>query len=107
MQELHRSSGARKSQIASLDRAFHLAIASITGNLVLTQLLERVMTLLDSVRPRTLALPGQAEASWEEHRRIALVVSRGDEDAARTELTRHLESVIKALTDAKDTSTEN
>jgi DNA-binding FadR family transcriptional regulator len=85
------------AQLAELDTQFHLGIAEISGNLVLEQLMRRLMQVLAIVRTRSLAVPGQRLRSWEQHRRIAEAVERGDSELAVARVVEHMDSVRRAV----------
>ena len=85
--------------VAQIDTQFHVGIAALGGNLVLEQLMLRLMQILEVARKRTLAIPGQAVRSWQQHNAIAEAISDGDGDAAVEEMIRHIESVRSAILD--------
>jgi DNA-binding GntR family transcriptional regulator len=72
------------------DRDFHLSLLSALGN---ERLVEMVSRLRDQTRlygVELLAREGQLEASAHEHRDLIEAIRRGDADAVRTLVTRHL-----------------
>jgi len=83
-------------QLADLDTAFHLRIAEIGGNLVLEQLMRRLMHVLEIVRTRSLAVPGQRARSWDQHLRIAEAIERGDAELAVARVVEHMDAVRRA-----------
>jgi GntR family transcriptional regulator, transcriptional repressor for pyruvate dehydrogenase complex len=85
--------------IAKIDTQFHVGVAALGGNLVLEQLMLRLMQILEVVRTRTLAIPGQALRSWNEHNAIAEAIAAGDGDAAVERMAEHMESVRRAILD--------
>jgi DNA-binding FadR family transcriptional regulator len=85
------------AQLAELDTQFHLGIAVISGNLVLEQLMSRLMQVLAVVRTRSLAVRGQRLRSWEQHRRMAEAIERGDSELAVARVVEHMDSVRRAV----------
>lgn len=84
------------TELAELDTEFHLRIAQIGGNLVLEQLMRRLMQVLEIVRTRSLAVSGQRARSWDQHMRIAEAVERGDAELAVARIVEHMDSVRRA-----------
>jgi len=78
-------------EFLKLDRAFHCALIEPLGN-------ERLLTMINRLRDqaRLRALPSLAQsdqlvASSQEHSQMLDAVARGDTEAVRTLITRHLE----------------
>jgi GntR family transcriptional regulator, transcriptional repressor for pyruvate dehydrogenase complex len=88
---------ARMSSLAELDTAFHVHIASLGGNLVLEQLMLRLMQILAIPRTRSLMVPGQALRSWQEHAAIANAIEDGRGEVAAARIFEHMESIREAI----------
>lgn len=80
-----------------LDARFHLRIAELSGNLVLAELMNRVMQILEAVRVRSLSVPGQARRSWSQHAQIAEAIARGEPELAVARVVEHLETTKAAI----------
>jgi GntR family transcriptional repressor for pyruvate dehydrogenase complex len=89
--------GPTAEKLARLDAEFHLGIADLSGNLVLEQLMKRLMQLLEPVRSRSLSVPGQPQLAWDQHRMIAEAIARGNAELAAARVVEHLEGVTHAL----------
>src|SRR5690606_1805371 len=85
------------SKLSDLDMEFHLQIVVLSANLVLEQLMHRMMQILESVRSRSVVVPGQVERSWKQHVAIAHAIHDGDARLAAARLVEHMESVKTAL----------
>lgn len=85
----------------SADRAFHNQLVRVAKNPVAERLLSNLLHLLEQSRQESIAAPGRALRSAEEHWRIALWVQRGDPDRARDSMIAHLcgveETVLAVL----------
>jgi GntR family transcriptional regulator, transcriptional repressor for pyruvate dehydrogenase complex len=88
------------SALADLDTKFHVQIAALSGNLVLEQLMQRLMQILAVTRTRSLRVPGQALRSLEQHQGIANAIEAGQGDLAVNLLVEHMESVREAILSA-------
>lgn len=86
-----------KEELARLDATFHLAIAALSENLVLENLMERLMQLLEPVRARSLSVNGQPERSWNQHLKIAEAIAAGNADLAVLLVEEHMRGVTTAL----------
>ncbi len=85
----------------SADRAFHNHLVRVAKNAVAERLLANLLHLLEQARHESIAVPGRALRSAQEHWRIALWVQRGDPDRARDGMIAHLcgveETVLAVL----------
>jgi GntR family transcriptional repressor for pyruvate dehydrogenase complex len=79
------------------DQAFHDQLARAAHNPVAVRLLQNLLDLLEDSRRRSLAIPGRARRSAEDHGRIARAVAAGDPDAAREAMTVHLAGVEESI----------
>jgi GntR family transcriptional repressor for pyruvate dehydrogenase complex len=84
-------------RLGQLDSEFHLRIAALSGNLVLVQLMNRVMQILEAVRARSLKVPGQPQRSWRQHVQIAEAILRGEPELAVARVVEHMECVKAAI----------
>lgn len=82
------------------DREFHLRIATLSGNIILEELMERLAYVLDTMRRKSLSLQGRALLSWQEHERIAQGIATGDSKAAGAAAGRHIRSVATSILEA-------
>lgn len=89
--------GRSMTALAALDAQFHVQIASLGGNLVLEQLMRRLMQILAVTRTRSLSVPGQAKRSLQQHETIAEAIERGDGTTAAERMVEHMESVREAI----------
>ena len=80
-----------------LDARFHLRIAEMSGNLVLAELMNRVIQILEAVRLRSLTVPGQARRSLSQHAQIAEAIARGEPELAVARVVEHLETTKAAI----------
>lgn len=85
------------TKVAQMDTHFHLRIAVMGGNLVLEQLMHRVMQILETVRFRSLTTPGQPERSWEQHLKIAEAIAKGNPQLAKARMVEHMETVKEVI----------
>lgn len=79
--------------LVELDIEFHEAIADSSGNRVLADLVRRLGQALQGSREATLAIPGRARRSLQEHRAIVAAIRRRNPEAARRAMVRHVRSV--------------
>ena len=89
----------------SADRAFHNHLVRVAKNAVAERLLANLLHLLEQTRHESIAVPGRALRSAQEHWRIALWVQRGDPDRARDGMIAHLcgvEETVLAVLAARD-----
>ena len=77
-------------RLGKLDAAFHLAIVEIAKNRFLHQTLGVLQEMLASGMETTLTVPGRAEASREEHRRIFEAMVSRDSTGAREAVATHI-----------------
>jgi GntR family transcriptional repressor for pyruvate dehydrogenase complex len=96
---------ADMAALAELDTKFHVQIATLGGNLVLEQLMRRLMQILAVARTRSLHVPGQALRSWEQHDQIAQAIEAGDGKVAVTRVVAHMASVRDAILLGNDLAT--
>jgi len=87
----------RANEIA--DRAFHVAIASATGNRMLARIIEGIWDLrrgeMWEKTEEHFHTPALREASIEDHQAIFNALLAHDCDLAREQMRRHLERVIR------------
>ena len=78
------------------DDRFHHAIASVSGLERLWRTIEIEKAHVDRCRHRMLPLPGEAEATLEQHARIIEALLGGDPDAAREAMRAHLDDAWRS-----------
>jgi GntR family transcriptional repressor for pyruvate dehydrogenase complex len=76
--------------------AFHSALADASGNRVLQATLAS-LSQVQSIHYRDRDSPGSARAAVQGHRRLLAVLRRGDPQAAREEMGKHLDAVRQHL----------
>lgn len=75
------------------DLRFHVGIARATGNRITAHLMHAIRDLLARALVEIFRIPGSAESSAEQHRRILDAIAAGDPDAARRSMREHLTKV--------------
>ncbi len=95
--EAEKGDRKRLDSFRTRDREFHLRIARLSGNILLEELMERLVHVLDAMRRKSLSLEGRALRSWQEHEAIAVAIAAGDAAAASTAATEHIRSVATAI----------
>ncbi|HWT94460.1 MAG TPA: FadR/GntR family transcriptional regulator [Solirubrobacteraceae bacterium] len=85
------------------DRAFHRAIAHLSGNAVLFRFAAEVADLMDEplwqqLRDESIAIPGRTRIHMAEHRMILEAIASGDERTARLYAAEHLKRVRRYMT---------
>lgn len=79
-----------------LDLEFHQLIANITGNVTLLQVIEALQSLLRELRDTHLT-GDRPTLGYEQHKRIAEAIIRGDGPAASKAMAVHLRAVEESL----------
>ena len=85
------------------DRRFHLRIAELTGNPVLTDLAGHIAAVMDEplwqrLRDDSIAVPGRTTLHLAEHRMIYEAIAEGDADAAELYASQHIRRVRRYMT---------
>jgi GntR family transcriptional repressor for pyruvate dehydrogenase complex len=75
------------------DLRFHVGIARATGNRITAHLMHAIRDLLARALVEIFRIPGSAESSAEQHRRILDAIAAGDPDTARRAMREHLTKV--------------
>jgi GntR family transcriptional repressor for pyruvate dehydrogenase complex len=75
------------------DLRFHVGIARATGNRITAHLMHAIRDLLARALVEIFHIPGSAESSVEQHRRILEAIAADDPDAARRAMREHLAKV--------------
>jgi GntR family transcriptional repressor for pyruvate dehydrogenase complex len=86
------------------DLRFHVGIARATGNRITAHLMHAIRDLLARALVEIFRIPGSAESSAEQHRRILDAIAASDPDAARRSMRDHLTKVedeVRAATGAE------
>jgi GntR family transcriptional repressor for pyruvate dehydrogenase complex len=78
------------------DLEFHLAIARMSKNVLLSAFLENIQDLLYYLQERTHMLQGTIEKAYRFHPRIAEAIRQRDGAAAQILITEHIEAVKRA-----------
>lgn len=76
------------------DVSFHQALADATGNQLLVIMMNSIGQFLRASRQALFHVPGALERSVNYHREIYEAVARGDEEASRDAMKRHLVQVV-------------
>ncbi len=102
--ETMRAEAGRGVWSADSDRALHLTIAEMAGNLVLRDLLEMLWASRSGVVDRQfhqhLADIAEVRAHiLADHDAVVTAIGTGNAEAARAAMTRHLDYVARAMTD--------
>ncbi|RJK97563.1 FadR/GntR family transcriptional regulator [Vallicoccus soli] len=84
------------AEVQALDALFHLRIVQAAGNGLLVQTQGVVDDLLRTGMRTTLAVPGRARRSHEEHRRVLAALLAGDGPAAARAARAHVRSTRAA-----------
>jgi GntR family transcriptional repressor for pyruvate dehydrogenase complex len=82
---------------AEVDLEIHTRIAKAAGNAILARFLSSLSQLGAASRQRTVALPGVARRSLEDHQAIIAALKRRDPAAAQAAMLDHLRRVEAAL----------
>ena len=81
--------------------AFHYAIATISGNRILTSICDALADWLSEQRTTTLQVEHAAEQAKMEHGKIFRAIEAQDPDEAEKAMTDHLDEVAKTYWAAK------
>jgi DNA-binding GntR family transcriptional regulator len=76
-----------------VDRQFHEAVISASGNQHLSQLMKSLRDRIQMVRHRSVILPGRARKSFQEHLSIIDALSARDPDLAEHRVRTHIRNV--------------
>ena len=97
------------SRYLEADREFHEALALASGNLYLSQFVRGLREKIQSLRSRSVIIPGRARKSFQEHLEIIKALSRRDPDLAEERMRTHIQNVkadLKAAMVGHDSSPE-
>lgn len=83
--------------VADADQMFHTTLVMASHNPVAGRLMVNLLDLLEVVRKQSLAIPGRARQSIDDHRAVMEAVKRGDSDAAQRAMLHHLASVERSI----------
>jgi len=78
------------ARLGRLDADFHMLIVDMAQNRFLRQTLDVLQQMLDAGMETTLAIAGRLERSHVEHQEIFRAISRGDSNAARRAVRKHI-----------------
>lgn len=76
---------------------FHVAIAQLSGNKILAETIDALMTTYSKEQQDILALYEDRKRDYEDHRTILETVTSGDAEAAYQRMSRHLNGVINTV----------
>ena len=79
------------------DAQFHVAVAEASRNLVLVRVMLALLDLLEAARRESLAIPGRARLSLDQHEEVLKAIEDQDPRAARKAMRAHLDSVEGAI----------
>jgi GntR family transcriptional regulator, transcriptional repressor for pyruvate dehydrogenase complex len=91
----------RETFIAA-DVAFHQELARATQNELLEVLVDSFQHVMVRVRKAGFEIPGTVQGARHHHARILAAVRRGDGDASRLAMKRHLESAGRSLAKVRE-----
>jgi len=97
-----RAAGQDVDAYVEADIAFHLEIASASGNQILANLLTSLRSLLRVWADRVLHHAGETDSSLAMHEPIVEAIARGDAEAARAAMQAHMERANRRLREALD-----
>jgi GntR family transcriptional repressor for pyruvate dehydrogenase complex len=83
--------------VADADRRFHEYIASMCGNDLLQQFLKAVNEISSLYRGATFRLPGRAQQSIDEHKKIITAIASGDRTVAGQAAAEHTGNIIRIV----------
>ena len=81
-----------------VDRQFHEAVISASGNRHLSQLMKSLRDRIQMLRHRSVILPGRARKSFQEHLQIIDALAARDPDLAEERIRTHIRNVKSDLT---------
>lgn len=79
--------------LSERDAQFHVALAEASQNLVLVRVMLTLLDLMGTARRESLAIPGRAGLSLDQHENILHAVRAADSHEARRAMLEHLASV--------------
>ncbi|WP_236794746.1 GntR family transcriptional regulator [Amycolatopsis sp. GM8] len=97
---LRSAKDGRSAEFLASDRKFHLAVASATGNQVLSQAVENACVLTQALRQRDIHVDRDFVPDAREHVGIAKAIKAGDADLASERSAGHIQRIMVQLLDA-------
>jgi GntR family transcriptional repressor for pyruvate dehydrogenase complex len=85
---------------AALDLEFHVTIANISGNTLLSDLISLIRNQVTKALHMVLMLPNAIPLSHKEHTAVFEAIERRDPEAARNAMQDHLDAHLQRYTDA-------
>jgi GntR family transcriptional repressor for pyruvate dehydrogenase complex len=82
---------------AHFDQLFHTTLVMASHNPVAARLMLNLLDVLEMVREQSLAVPGRAQQSVDDHAAIAEAVAAGDQHLAQERMRQHLCGVERAI----------
>lgn len=98
MSEMQRSAESGGANFLRLDVEFHFAIATGSQNLILSQLLRTIRTLLEEYIAKSLEVPGSAAIAVENHLAILKALKQRNPRKAGAAMQSHLQNFQRGYT---------
>ncbi|MBU0544520.1 MAG: GntR family transcriptional regulator [Proteobacteria bacterium] len=76
---------------------FHALLLSASKNKILINMMKNINYHLQIIRLRTVAVPGRAKKTVEEHSRLLEIIESGDKEASEELMRQHIRSVFEVL----------
>jgi GntR family transcriptional repressor for pyruvate dehydrogenase complex len=92
-----RKSGSNRQARAEADERFHLAIADIAGNSVMTVILRSLLILLRPHRMSQLLTPQQRQGTLDDHEQLYRSISERKVKQAQEQIRRHVSTYLEQL----------
>lgn len=86
-----------RDELSQTDAEFHLMIATLTGNPLISELAQQCLLTTDKLRDRTLQGDHGRRLAADGHVKIAEAIASGDPDRARFAMLSHLEDARDSL----------
>ncbi|MFN3699082.1 MAG: GntR family transcriptional regulator [Dictyoglomus sp.] len=82
---------------SNIDEEFHKILWNISGNKRLFKILENIRSVIRLLMSSSVNLPGRAQASLLEHKKILFALEKKDPDLAETYMREHISNVKKVV----------
>ena len=89
----------KPNEASEADIAFHTALARMSRNEVVFNIVKSLKGTMDRLQEKTIYLPGRLENVLIEHREIVDSIKNKDADLAKSYMKRHLRNVKNLLED--------
>lgn len=94
-QQIAATPPASRSDFSRLDKAFHMAIASISGQSLLLHELDIILSRVQLIRTAEIKRDSGAESAYKDHCRIFCALERRDAQTAKSELDYHFSTTVR------------